>query len=490
MKLNTSLEKFKNLHKKKQNQIIFFSKDCRNYVFIENLYKFILIKKNSFIFESVEKGTIRGRYDHYLRFSGVGTTNEFKAEFYIYLSKCLLIYHQINKHFKNYKFIASVQSEQMFIPGSIIFQTALVNGANVYSRVGLGKSFTVRRYTNINERYHVRDHFSKKLYDFVNKNIRKEAIEIGGEIIKKRFEGLPEYQKKNLFYNLPKFRKIKKKFMEIKRKNITKEDLCVRLAWSPKTSIGVIFATDLTDGVFQTSWSLFRDRLTWLRETLLTIKKIDKVNWLVRPHPNDEKNNVITDTISEYEKICSNCSHIKLFPNDVTVGSIPKFIDAGVTMMGSPGAEYPCFGIPTIIPCESYSTGFGYTIEPKSKEEYFFQLENIKNIKKLNNQQIELAKILIFIYMKLTQIPSNLIAQHDTQHVDTTKYWTEMNELIDKYNYEGDLLFKMMKKQHANNDMHTLDYRMISKRNRGNTLHRLSGGLDDKHIGTWWVPDG
>ena len=62
MKLNTSLEKFKNLHKKKQNQIIFFSKDCRNYVFIENLYKFILIKKNSFIFESVEKGTIRGRY--------------------------------------------------------------------------------------------------------------------------------------------------------------------------------------------------------------------------------------------------------------------------------------------------------------------------------------------------------------------------------------------------------------------------------------------
>ena len=45
MKLNIGLEKFKKLHKKKQNQIIFFSKDCRNYVFIENLYKFILIKK-------------------------------------------------------------------------------------------------------------------------------------------------------------------------------------------------------------------------------------------------------------------------------------------------------------------------------------------------------------------------------------------------------------------------------------------------------------
>ena len=323
----------------------------------------------NFNINNIEIG--KGVYDHYLRFSGVGTTNEFKAEFYIYLSKCLLIYHQINKHFKNYKFIASVQSEQMFIPGSIIFQTALVNGANVYSRVGLGKSFTVRRYTNINERYHARDHFSKKLYDFVNKNIRKEAIEIGGEIIKKRFEGLPEYQKKNLFYNLPKFRKIKKKFMEIKRKNITKEDLCVRLAWSPKTSIGVIFATDLTDGVFQTSWSLFRDRLTWLRETLLEVKNINSVNWLLKPHPNDEKNKVVTDTISEYKKICSNYKHILPFPNDVSTASIPKFVHAVITMGGSASYEYPCFGIPVFQGSESICSGRGFTIDPGSKKEYF-----------------------------------------------------------------------------------------------------------------------
>ena len=62
MKLNSSFEKFKSLHKKKINQIIFYSEDCKNYSFIENLYKFILIKKNSFIFESVEKGKIKGRY--------------------------------------------------------------------------------------------------------------------------------------------------------------------------------------------------------------------------------------------------------------------------------------------------------------------------------------------------------------------------------------------------------------------------------------------
>ena len=62
MKLNTSFGKFKNLHKRGQNQVVFFSLSCKKYNFVENLYKFILVKKNSFIFESVEKGTIRGRY--------------------------------------------------------------------------------------------------------------------------------------------------------------------------------------------------------------------------------------------------------------------------------------------------------------------------------------------------------------------------------------------------------------------------------------------
>ncbi len=62
MKLSTSLANFKKLHRKKSNQIIFSSQTCKNYSFVENLYKFILVKENSFIFESVEKGITRGRY--------------------------------------------------------------------------------------------------------------------------------------------------------------------------------------------------------------------------------------------------------------------------------------------------------------------------------------------------------------------------------------------------------------------------------------------
>ena len=62
MRINISFNEFKKKHLKKKHQIIFKSLKCYDYYKVENLYKFILAEKNSFIFESVEKGTIRGRY--------------------------------------------------------------------------------------------------------------------------------------------------------------------------------------------------------------------------------------------------------------------------------------------------------------------------------------------------------------------------------------------------------------------------------------------
>ena len=62
MRINISLSDFKKRHSKKKHQILFRTLSCKNYYKIENLYKFLLAEKNSFIFESVEKGKIKGRY--------------------------------------------------------------------------------------------------------------------------------------------------------------------------------------------------------------------------------------------------------------------------------------------------------------------------------------------------------------------------------------------------------------------------------------------
>ncbi len=62
MRINTRFKDFKKNHLNRKNQILFRSSKCNDYYKIENLYKFLLAEKNSFIFESVEKGSIRGRY--------------------------------------------------------------------------------------------------------------------------------------------------------------------------------------------------------------------------------------------------------------------------------------------------------------------------------------------------------------------------------------------------------------------------------------------
>jgi len=62
MKINRSLKDFKFRHRNKLNQIIYTSKKIKNDDEVLNLINNFLKEKNSFIFESVEKGKIKGRY--------------------------------------------------------------------------------------------------------------------------------------------------------------------------------------------------------------------------------------------------------------------------------------------------------------------------------------------------------------------------------------------------------------------------------------------
>ena len=62
MRINTSFKNFQKRHEKRSHQILFRSFNCKDYYKVENLFKFLLAEKNSFIFESVEKGVARGRY--------------------------------------------------------------------------------------------------------------------------------------------------------------------------------------------------------------------------------------------------------------------------------------------------------------------------------------------------------------------------------------------------------------------------------------------
>ena len=62
MIINRNFKDFKFRHRSNKNQIIYASKKVRNDDEVINLIDNFLVEKNSFIFESVEKGKIKGRY--------------------------------------------------------------------------------------------------------------------------------------------------------------------------------------------------------------------------------------------------------------------------------------------------------------------------------------------------------------------------------------------------------------------------------------------
>ena len=62
MKINRNFKDFEFQHRSRKNQIIYTSKKVKNDDEVLNLIDNFLIEKNSFIFESVEKGKIKGRY--------------------------------------------------------------------------------------------------------------------------------------------------------------------------------------------------------------------------------------------------------------------------------------------------------------------------------------------------------------------------------------------------------------------------------------------
>ena len=62
MIISSSLKEFKKKHLSKINQTIYFSEKFKNKFIIERLIDNFLNEKNSFVFESVEKGKTRGRF--------------------------------------------------------------------------------------------------------------------------------------------------------------------------------------------------------------------------------------------------------------------------------------------------------------------------------------------------------------------------------------------------------------------------------------------
>ena len=206
--LNIKFDKFKSYYAAGKNQILYLSIKTDGNKEIKNLINNFLVEKNSFIFESVEKGFIKGRYTIF------GSNPDKIWQFN--QNKCLL-YHdkrKINLNGKPKENIEKIIQEFNFeIPKKLPPISSLISGYFSYDIIRYIEKVPNSTKNDLNipdtrimrpRNLIVHDNIEKKLYFIVNvfkdekiKNIKEKYISIENEIENMIFLSNYDFQEKS-----------------------------------------------------------------------------------------------------------------------------------------------------------------------------------------------------------------------------------------------------------------------------------------------------
>lgn len=204
------------------------------------------------------------------------------------------------------------------------------------------------------------------------------------------------------------------------KKQYSKKKLLAKLGISSQDNIFIAYVMPhaFSDAVHGAGPILFRDYYQWYVKTLDHIATIDNVLWIVKPHPSSYKYGEEGIAEAVFRKL--NAKNVVLCPVDMTTASVFDTADAVVTVRGTIGIEAPCMGVPAVLAGDAPFGGYGFTHDPKTQEEYFQILSNIKGLKRLTEAQMTKARQALYWYhlsrfSKSTVIPGIKITPGQTK---------------------------------------------------------------------------
>lgn len=218
---------------------------------------------------------------------------------------------------------------------------------------------------------------------------------------------------------------------------ITREEWNQQMGLDPKKKNVIIMCHTFSDAVFNSEYTAFRDYYDWAEQTIKTIAKMDHVNWIVKPHPARADYNEAVDSFEDMFKRYET-ENIHLFPDNISTASLKDVADVLVTVCGTAGTEFPCFGIPVISCGKAFYTGFGYTNTPSTMEEYIQMLSDVDKLEPLDNEQIMMARKVLYAYIKCfdTELDEwdgmlyKKLHELEDEKIDLTQYNSEVLEEI------------------------------------------------------------
>lgn len=217
--------------------------------------------------------------------------------------------------------------------------------------------------------------------EFANKKVLEEE---GKKYLEERIKGEVDiFVTKNAFGN---------------KRIYTRKELSERFSHNTKKNV-FIYMHVFSDAPHLSQMTMYRDYYEWITDTINAIKDVENVNWYIKAHPSGYLYGE-TDIIDKMMK--STKGNFFWVPDDFSTLSIKDTADAVITCQGTIGIEASSMGVPTVITGLPYYAKFGFTIEPKTREEYYRLLHKLDKIRKLSAEKSEMARIVLGAYSQYT----------------------------------------------------------------------------------------
>ena len=388
-------------------------------------------------------------YSHTSRFTRTPTFKKIEYRFYNILGNYLHFASEFKKILKKNSFEYFIQSETQFIPPAVCMGYFLKKKIRMISRMGNNQNISIRQINNTKHFLETRWKYDIQLFEKLKKEQRHKSIKAGKKIIDDRFNDLnkPDKEIDAEGIKLQKIHKIK--FVE----NYNKKSICKKFNWEIEKPIGIIFANDLTDGLFTVKWGIYRDNYIWLEKILKFVSMNNDMNWLIKSHPSDFKNSgkLKTKYLFFKKKYPNN---VQFFPENWGRKNLHKIINIVFTNYGTSGYEYAAKGIPSVISSEASYSGLKIAYETKTEKDLYEIILNSHKIKKLNKSYIENAQIFCYLGNVFTKVKLELATiDRSYEESNLKNYWKNFEKNfkrsnINKFNsLEKDKFYKSFKNQ-------------------------------------------
>lgn len=344
-------------------------------------------------------------YDTYLRQTGNGTVDEIDGAVLEYIQDMVYFTRYCDNLVEEEGVRAALVSHDQYMPNGILARVVASRGGTAFIKVGGANGFTVRRYEG--EIAEHRSRPSEELFEYVFNNHRERAISEADTYMQDRMNADTDIMGPGATTAYSEY--------EV----VDREWLTEQFDVDPENPNVVVMSHIFIDAVHHGDRFLFDDYMCWLRETLDHVVGVDSANWLVKPHPHNndfEGKNSSQEVVQDATEGVADHTVVDL-PRDINPRSLLDFADVILTAKGSAGLEFSCFGIPAIIAGETSYSGFGFTIEPKSKAMYFEILNNVDGIESLSREETDYARVLSYIQYILMKTTSNLLPRFPPSNV-------------------------------------------------------------------------